>query len=83
MDTSNIVSATFGGVFAVVYECIASEKQATYVSDISEATSLSLSDTEHVVTALVREGFIKKHHMGYCRRIIPRSVALYVLNQMP
>jgi hypothetical protein len=74
----DIVKAAFGGIFAVVYESIPSERYATYIADISENTSLSLSDAEHVAQALVREGLVCERHFGYCRRLIHPDVVKYV-----
>jgi hypothetical protein len=75
---TDIAKAAFGGIFAVVYESIPSERYATYIADISETTSLSLSDAEYVAQALVREGLVCERHFGYCRRQIHPDVLKYV-----
>jgi len=76
---SDIARAMFGGVFAVVYSCIHSEKKATYTPSIVAATSLSASDVEHIAEALIREGLVCQQHLGYCRVPIPQDVHQYVL----
>jgi DNA-binding MarR family transcriptional regulator len=78
---SDIVKSVFGGVFAIVYDCIHSEKRATYLREIAAATSLTEADAEHVVEALIREGFVCERHMGYCRVRIPAGVAAYVMDE--